>query len=340
MNNGGSSWPNKTALRRIIELDRLIRDGVEPTTEELAERFEVTARTIYRDLAYLRDQLGAPLAYRRRRSGRGGYYYSDANYILPAGLIRHGEMVGLLLAGRLVEQTPGQPKAAPLAALIERLRGILDERELLLVQSELAAFDYAARRTRRIDARVVEAAARALRHRRRVRLDLYAPADGRWRRLEFEGYRVVHLNNNWYLLGRRVENEELDALPLARVKGLEPLEERYCVPREFALEEVLGDAFGFRLGAAEYRVALVFEGASARRVAEREWHPSQRLSFGSDGRLRLTLRTAHLEELTRWLAGFGGEVRVESPPELRRLLIDHAERLAAANHARTPLDRR
>lgn len=329
----GLEWPNKTALRRLLEIDRLVRAGGLPTVEKLARRFEVAERTVYRDLAYLRDQLGAPLAY-RRTDGGGGYYYTDPNYVLPANFIRHGEMVGLLLAGKLVEQTAGQPRGPALAGLLGRLRQLLTENELLIVEAEVAAFDYAARRTRRVDAAVVEAAARSLRRRRRVALDLYEPATGGWRALEFETYHVVHLNTAWHLLGLEVGADERAALPLARVKGLRETDERYTIPRDFDLDAALADAFGFRLGAPEYRVALEFRGEAARLVAEREWHPSQRLSFRADGSVVLTLRTAHLEELARWLAGFGGDARVQSPPELRELVLRRARELIAVNENR------
>ena len=66
-------------------------------------------------------------------------------------------------------------------------------------------------------------------------------------------------------------------------------------------------------------------------MAEREWHPSQRIAFQPDGSLRLALRTTNLEELARWLAGFPGEVRIERPEELRRLVCANARKLLDDN---------
>ncbi len=325
---------NKTALRRILEIDQLVRSGTGPTTEGLAERFCVTERTIYRDLAYLRDQLNAPLAYDRGEY-HGGYLYTDATFVLPANFLRRAEMVGVLLAGKLAAQSPGQPRGAAFAGLIERLRNLVDSQELSVIENEVAAFDYAARRVWRVDPRIVEAAGHALRRRRQVRADLFVPGDdldrANWRPFTFEIYNICNLNNAWYILGREVESDERKAVPLARLKGFRELSKRYSVPADFNLSDALSDAFGFRLNEPEHRVQLHFHGRAAHLVAEREWHPSQRIAFQPDGSLRLVLRTTNLEELARWLAGFPGEVRIERPEELRRLVCANARKLLDDN---------
>ncbi len=329
---------NKTALRRLLEIDRLVRSGSGPTTEGLAERFEVTERTIYRDLAYLRDQLNAPLAFARIGDYGGGYRYTDTAYVLPANFLRRAEVAGVLLAGKLAAQSPGQPRGAAFAGLVERLRDLVDARELAVIESEVSAFDYAARRVWRVDPRIVEAAGAALRARRRIQADLFVPgADGdpgageNWRRFTFEIFRICNLDGAWYILGRDADSDERTAVPLARLKGFRELSERYSVPADFSLADALADAFGFRMDQPGYRVQLLFRGRAAHLVAEREWHPSQRMTFQPDGSLRLTLRSANLAELARWLAGFPGEVTVEAPEELRRLVVGNARSLLEDN---------
>jgi len=64
-------------LFALAEYLRGWRTGV--TAEELAERFEVTVRTIYRDLDTLRDA-ALPISAER---GRGGGYALDRSYSLP-----------------------------------------------------------------------------------------------------------------------------------------------------------------------------------------------------------------------------------------------------------------
>src|SRR5665647_1810603 len=67
----------KTRLFALAEAMRARRTGV--TAQQLADRFGVTIRTIYRDLDALQDA-GMPIKADR---GRGGGYALDKNYQLP-----------------------------------------------------------------------------------------------------------------------------------------------------------------------------------------------------------------------------------------------------------------
>jgi hypothetical protein len=70
----------KTSIVRIVEFDKLVRGGKYPNRNNFSVDYEVSDRTVARDIEYLRDMLGAPLEYNRDRNG---YYYSEP-WNLPA----------------------------------------------------------------------------------------------------------------------------------------------------------------------------------------------------------------------------------------------------------------
>src|SRR5207344_1756165 len=83
--------------RRLFALTEYLRGrrtGV--TAEALAERFQVTVRTIYRDLDSLRDA-ALPIAAER---GRGGGYALDRSYSLPPVNFTAREAALLVALGR------------------------------------------------------------------------------------------------------------------------------------------------------------------------------------------------------------------------------------------------
>lgn len=63
----------KSQMLRLLDLDRRIRRGEYPSAVKMAQVWECNRRTISRDVEFLRDSLGAPLAYDRMRRG---YFYS------------------------------------------------------------------------------------------------------------------------------------------------------------------------------------------------------------------------------------------------------------------------
>lgn len=53
----------KQPILRLLTIHRLLHQQQPITARQLAERLEVSARTIYRDMDYLRDELRAPLVF-------------------------------------------------------------------------------------------------------------------------------------------------------------------------------------------------------------------------------------------------------------------------------------
>lgn len=93
-------------LRRFIAIERSIRNGEYPNAESLASVLEVDARTVQRDIAFLKDQLGAPLEFCRKHNG---YHLTDLSWTLPAFQLTEGELVSVFLAERLIRQYRGTP---------------------------------------------------------------------------------------------------------------------------------------------------------------------------------------------------------------------------------------
>ncbi len=122
-------------LFAIAEYLRGRRTGV--TAEDLAERFGVTIRTMYRDLDALRvAQL--PLAAER---GRGGGYALDRHYTLPPVNFTAREAALVIALGKYAIDMRLMPFTETLGSGLEKVRAALStsaQRELLTRLEELA----------------------------------------------------------------------------------------------------------------------------------------------------------------------------------------------------------
>jgi predicted DNA-binding transcriptional regulator YafY len=142
-------------LFAIAEYLRGRRTGA--TAEAIAERFGVTVRTAYRDLASLRDA-DLPLVAER---GRGGGYALDKSYALPPVNFNAREAAVLISAGQFLAEMRIIPFAATLASAIDKVRAALDrsaQRELQNRLHELAYVGVPARPTREDVRRALEQA--------------------------------------------------------------------------------------------------------------------------------------------------------------------------------------
>ena len=124
----------KSRLFALAEALRARRTGV--TAQQLADRFGVTLRTIYRDLAALQDA-GMPI---RADRGRGGGYALDKSYQLPPINLTAREGALLVALSRLVLEHRLMPFPKTIESAIDKVRSALTtsaQRELLALVGEL-----------------------------------------------------------------------------------------------------------------------------------------------------------------------------------------------------------
>lgn len=124
----------KSRMFAIAEALRARRTGV--TAAELAQRFGVTLRTIYRDLEALQDA-GMPI---RADRGRGGGYALDKNYQLPPVNFTAREAALLVVLARMASEQRLMPFPATIERAADKVRAALStsaQRELLSLAKDL-----------------------------------------------------------------------------------------------------------------------------------------------------------------------------------------------------------
>ena len=101
-----------------------------------------------------------------------------------------------------------------------------------------------------------------------------------------------------------------------QIRSLTVTDHPYQLPLGFDVEAYVERALVVMLG-KQVDVELLFDRGTAAWARDRVWHPSQRVSLLSRGRLRMTLRVADSRELLGWILSFGRGVRVVRPAALR-----------------------
>lgn len=112
-----------SALHRIQWIDAEIRADAYPNARRVADRFEISHRQGQRDFEYLRDSLGAPLAYSALRRG---YRYEGEAYVLPGQFVtsrQRGVLGSLAQYYARSAQRRHDPVMRDVATLFARLSG-------------------------------------------------------------------------------------------------------------------------------------------------------------------------------------------------------------------------
>ncbi len=188
----------KSQYARLMELDRKIRDGGYPNCLTFAESWGVSQKTVQRDIDFLRDQCGAPIAYERERKG---FYYEDQSWWLPSVALSEGELMGVLLAARVAEQYRGSPVAKQIertfAKLVEMLPAKVSVNPALLYDR----FTFTAPPAKPINEKVWTTLVRGLLALRTLKI-VYRTFDGgadEVKESRIAPYHIANLQGEWYV---------------------------------------------------------------------------------------------------------------------------------------------
>jgi WYL domain len=81
-----------------------------------------------------------------------------------------------------------------------------------------------------------------------------------------------------------------------------------------------GNAWSVYRGEQSHVVEVVFAKEAAATVTEGVWHHTQKVRKNKDGSVTLTFQVDGLNEILRWILGWGHRAKVIQPPELRELI--------------------
>jgi predicted DNA-binding transcriptional regulator YafY len=290
----------------------------------LAERLEVTPRTLRRDVDRLRS-LGYPV---NSTAGVDGGYQLGAGASLPPLLLDDEEAVAVAVGLRTAASGTVMGMEEASVRALAKLEQVLPERLRRRVAALHSSILSLARSGPAVDPGLLSALAGACRDLTRLRFQ-YSARDGAASSREVEPHRLVHTGRRWYLvawdLGRgnwrtfRVDRIEPRVAAGARFTPREPPEGDFAA---YVLRSVTYNAYPQR--------ASVMLHASAEAAAER-LPPGAGILEAIDER-RCTLHTgaSSLDTLAVYLALVGFDFEVREPPELIERIRWLAERFGKA----------
>jgi predicted DNA-binding transcriptional regulator YafY len=85
--------------------------------------------------------------------------------------------------------------------------------------------------------------------------------------------------------------------------------------------------FQHEVGGVPVPVQIWFDAKTAPYIRERRWHPTQELHEHEDGAVTLQMVVRGMNDLKRWVLGYGGGAVVLEPEELKKMVEEEVERM-------------
>ncbi|QDQ02251.1 YafY family transcriptional regulator [Lysinibacillus fusiformis] len=305
-------------LERLLSIIILLLNRRMVQAKELAERFEVSIRTIYRDIEAI-NAAGIPIV--TYQGTNGGIGLSEG-YRLDRNILTNDELAAIVTALRSISTSYGKEQHQ---RLVEKINSVVlpAHEEEFQHKTNRVLIDYSpwdGNEHLRPKLQLLEEAIDSC-----VLVNFtYSNAEGEVSRRIVEPHMLLLKGRQWYLRAYCLEKEEFRLFKLKRMKGLAIDRERTFIRRDSATQEHIEGKSKFKPSNVP---EVVFRFQDEARYLAEEWFGIEELLPVDDG--SWLVKKAYPEN--EWLYGFilslGHHVEVLEPQHLRKIIASRAVKI-------------
>lgn len=306
-----------TAILIQLQTKRIVK------AEEIADRFEISLRTVYRDVKALMEG-GVPIG---SEAGKG--YFIVDGYHLPPVMFTQNEASSLMLAGKLVEKMTDKSIRSSFESALLKIKSVLNESEKDHLES-LQSYIEVSNRPREENPfpdHFLTDIQEAIVQKSVLRMEYFSSYNETNTTREVEPIGLFYYSAAWHLIGWcRLRNGYRD-FRADRIKTLKKMDQHFDARNLFTLKEYLATVMQ---GNKEMeKVVVLFDRSVSRFIGNMRYH----YGFISeedagDDKIRMTFLTSYTKSLCRWLLMYGTQVQIESPETAKEIVNALVEELS------------
>lgn len=292
-------------IDRLIGILSILLQEDKTTAPELAERFEVSRRTINRDIEDL-CKAGIPI---RTVQGAGGGISIMDGYRMDRTILTSKDMQMILAGLRSLDSVSGSRYYGQLMEKIQiGSSAFISGRDSMLIDlSSWYKLSLAPK---------IEAIQSAIENRHLLEFEYYAPSGESDRTIE--PYYLVFQWSSWYVWGWCSRREDYRLFKLNRMDRVREARQ------DFACRDVpMPDLSNEKIFPGGIRVKALFTPDMKWRLVEE--FGAHCFTEADDGRLLFTADYTDMDNLVTWLLTFGAKAEVLEPVEARDIILRNAE---------------
>lgn len=296
---------------RMFKIFQKLKARIMPDLETMAAELEVTAKTVQRDIEFMRDQLLLPIDY---DGSKKRYYFTEHVEHFPGLEITTADVPMLWAIGKALEMFPGATLHGILKSIYDEYMAQLDEKgkeEMAEIDERFWCEPFGAPM---VNIQAFEVVATGVRELREVEFEYRKQGEKEYRLRRLRGYQMRRADGQWYLVGLDVETNKERRYHIGRMRNARLLKKRYKIPADF--KERYVRSLGISTGDKVYDISVRLNAKMADIQRDRTFHKSQTWEDLEDGGARLKMQLDSLEEIEFRVLGWGRNVIVEGPPEL------------------------
>jgi predicted DNA-binding transcriptional regulator YafY len=293
------------------------------SVDELAGRYGISARTVYRDLKALQEA-GVPIGF---EPGRG--YYIVKGYHLPPVMFSREEAASLLAGERLMQKWRDTGLGKAYLSALEKIRAILppDDKEYFeTLEKHVQVFRYGDEKDEpQPDEKIFVFLQNAIFRKEVIEISYHSPYRRETTRRKTEPLGLLLMSGRWYLAGWCRLREDYRMFRLDRFEGYKLTGEKIPDPPLHTLQEFYDRNLHEEKELEE--VVVRFENEMARFIGDQKYRHGWAWEQNVDGGVEMTFLCSHTEHFCRWLLIWGNSATVLKYGKVKKRLRELAREL-------------
>lgn len=305
-----------TAILIHLQSKRIVR------AEELADRFEISLRTVYRDVKALMEA-GVPIG-----SEAGTGYFIVDGYHLPPVMFSQAEAGALLLAGKLVEKMTDHSVRKAFESALTKIKAVLndpDREHLENLHSHIEVYRKPGEMESGFPNLFLTDIQQAVVLKTVIEIEYHSNYNDQLTRRMVEPIGLFYYGDAWHLIAWCQFRNDYRDFRADRIKALKNTDQPFSGHNLLSLKEYMQTVM--RSHGEVEKVSVVFDKSAARFLGEQKYRYGFIAEEEIDDKVRMTFLTSHLPFFGRWMLSYGSSVRIEYPEKLQEIVRDLLEDL-------------
>lgn len=290
---------------RYFQMIYLLLEKGNMTAPQLAKHFEVSVRTIYRDIDIL-SSAGIPVY---ATQGKGGGIFIQDNFVLNKSILSEEEQTQILMALQGTRIIEGENTSN----LLSKLSSVFQKQNM-----DWFAFDFSSWTKTGARKEVFHILQSAIFKSKKVSFNYYN-GNGEAIKRVVEPLKLVFKSYDWYLYGFCSMRNDYRFFKLTRIRELEMTNDEYirAIPNE-----IFARAESFEM--EMIKVTLLFDKSMSVKVYEKF---DDEVTVKQDGNLLVETVMPNNELLFSYILSCGDTVEVISPQSVRTILFERTKKI-------------
>ena len=291
------------------------------TAQSIAERFEISTRTVYRDIRAL-EEGGIPIG---AEAGVG--YYLLEGYHLPPVMFTHEEARTILLASKLIEKTTDKAVSSSFNSALTKVRSVLDAEkkdEIEYLEDKIIVHPYPDSPQKEVSSNHLDSIKTALAQNRILSFEYFSNYKAEFSSRRVEGVGIIYYSNHWHLIAFCQSRQAYRDFRLDRISKLTINSDCYKPYVHLSLEEYINDLVS---NTELTNVKLKVQNEALPFITNIKYSMGLVKEENHSDFSELTFTTFSVEYFSRWVLSFLDKVEVLYPEEVKSTVSDFSQKL-------------